>query len=155
MLLLMWLMTRSSEGFTALALFLEFGSLLFLVNVLVLTANTKLQELGLQIKHAIRYSLGYKTEVRTLKRELETERQRVRVLIRILTEVGKAPPPPPPKPEPTPDMKLFGLKRGFTKEQLLMAFRAKAKEYHPDHGGDPNKFRMYIEARRRLEKEAA
>jgi hypothetical protein len=47
-------------------------------------------------------------------------------------------------------MALFGVPCDFTKEDVLAAFRRKAKEAHPDVGGTAEMFRNLVEARDRL-----
>jgi hypothetical protein len=42
---------------------------------------------------------------------------------------------------------LLGLTLGASREQVVAAFREKAKVAHPDHGGDPTVFRRLIQAR--------
>lgn len=49
---------------------------------------------------------------------------------------------------------ILGVEQGVTPEELRAAYRRRALETHPDHGGDPEAFRRvleaYAEARRRL-----
>ncbi len=42
--------------------------------------------------------------------------------------------------------KILGVDRNATQEEIKKAFRAKAHEYHPDKGGDPEKFKEVNEA---------
>ena len=42
---------------------------------------------------------------------------------------------------------LLGLPHIFTRDDVLQAFRRLSKHLHPDHGGDPAKFRELIAAR--------
>ncbi len=37
---------------------------------------------------------------------------------------------------------ILGLGRGATSEQVKAAFRARARQHHPDHGGDPEQFHL-------------
>jgi hypothetical protein len=48
------------------------------------------------------------------------------------------------------DMKLLGLERGFTKDDLKKAHRKCAVELHPDRGGDPEKAKQVNAAYQRL-----
>lgn len=47
-------------------------------------------------------------------------------------------------------MALLGVKADFTREDVIAAFRRKAKLAHPDLGGTPELFRALVEARDRL-----
>jgi molecular chaperone DnaJ len=42
--------------------------------------------------------------------------------------------------------KILGVNRNATQEEIKKAFRAKAHQYHPDKGGDPEKFKEVNEA---------
>jgi hypothetical protein len=42
---------------------------------------------------------------------------------------------------------VLGVSPGATKEEVQTAFRQQARVHHPDHGGDPSKFRAVVEAR--------
>ena len=41
---------------------------------------------------------------------------------------------------------VLGLKRSASDEDIKQAFRTKARETHPDKGGDPEEFRKVREA---------
>ena len=49
---------------------------------------------------------------------------------------------------------ILGVGQGATEDELKRAYRKRAKETHPDHGGEAAAFRdvqrAYAEARRRL-----
>ena len=47
------------------------------------------------------------------------------------------------------DLAMLGLRHPFTRQDVHRAFRAKALEAHPDHGGDPNFFHSLVIARDR------
>ncbi|WP_370168190.1 DnaJ domain-containing protein [Sinorhizobium fredii] len=47
-------------------------------------------------------------------------------------------------------MELLGVSSNYSREEVIKAFRKKALKAHPDHGGDPEKFRKLVEARDRL-----
>lgn len=50
---------------------------------------------------------------------------------------------PPPEPPPPPDpewVKVLGLPKTASKDQITSKYRALAKVHHPDAGGDPKKF---------------
>jgi hypothetical protein len=51
---------------------------------------------------------------------------------------------------------MLGVTRNVTESELKAAYRTRALETHPDHGGDPESFRRivraYAEAQRRLKK---
>jgi hypothetical protein len=65
-----------------------------------------------------------------------------------------------PRTEPAPDSlslwTLLGVSAHATEAELKAAYRKKAMEAHPDHGGDAETFRRvvaaYAEARRRIKK---
>ena len=42
--------------------------------------------------------------------------------------------------------KILGVSRDASKEEIIKAFRQKAHEYHPDKGGDAEKFKEVNEA---------
>lgn len=47
----------------------------------------------------------------------------------------------------TPDcLDTLGLDRSATEDDVWQAFRARSKELHPDHGGDPAAFRRLRDA---------
>lgn len=41
---------------------------------------------------------------------------------------------------------ILGVKRAATAAEIKSAYRAKSKRLHPDHGGDPAKFRELVDA---------
>jgi hypothetical protein len=43
-------------------------------------------------------------------------------------------------------LRVLGLKMHATKAEIKAAYRAKAKQHHPDHGGDPDAFRRIKDA---------
>lgn len=45
---------------------------------------------------------------------------------------------PPAEPEPWPD--LLGVPESCTETELKRAYRRRAMQLHPDHGGDPHAF---------------
>ena len=47
------------------------------------------------------------------------------------------------------DLAMLGLRHPFTRQDVHRAFRAKALEAHPDHGGDPDFFHSLVIARDR------
>jgi curved DNA-binding protein CbpA len=47
----------------------------------------------------------------------------------------------PPYPEPHPALALLGLRVPYTRQDAEQAFREAAKAAHPDHGGDPSRFK--------------
>jgi hypothetical protein len=59
------------------------------------------------------------------------------------------PPPQPPPPPPPPVFKLLGLNAPFTRTEVLAAFRRRAMDLHPDHGGDEVLFRLLVAERDR------
>ena len=48
------------------------------------------------------------------------------------------------------DLLIFGLKDNFSKEDLKRSYRSLCKKYHPDVGGDENKFKIINDAYKRL-----
>lgn len=79
----------------------------------------------------------------------------------------KAPAPPPrsrpkdPRPKPTKEKQLLterarrvlGLPPRFSEPELRAAFRREAKVSHPDHKGDPKRFRLVMSAYKFLQTE--
>jgi len=51
--------------------------------------------------------------------------------------------------------RLLGVGQGASEAEVERAFRARALDAHPDHGGDPARFRELTEARRVLARLAA
>lgn len=49
-------------------------------------------------------------------------------------------------PDDSNPYKIFGLEYGVTQEEIKQAWKDKAFESHPDHGGDPDQFRKLKEA---------
>ena len=47
------------------------------------------------------------------------------------------------------DFATLGLRHPFTRQDVHRAFRAKSLRAHPDHGGDPDFFRLLVSARDR------
>ena len=47
----------------------------------------------------------------------------------------------------SPYLKLLGLKPTCTRADVKRAFRKRARQYHPDTGGDAAKFRELVEAK--------
>jgi DnaJ-class molecular chaperone len=47
---------------------------------------------------------------------------------------------------------LLGITPSATPEEIREAYRRKAKQYHPDKGGDPDMMRAITEAYRKLSK---
>jgi hypothetical protein len=61
-------------------------------------------------------------------------------------------PPPPAYVEPAPDPNYFHLlelRRPFTRDEVIAAYRQQAKRYHPDHGGWTEAFRELLAERER------
>lgn len=52
----------------------------------------------------------------------------------------------PPLPEPHPALALLGLHVPYTQQDAEHAFREAAKAAHPDHGGDPTRFKEFQSA---------
>jgi hypothetical protein len=44
-------------------------------------------------------------------------------------------------------LRLLGLKSTCTADEVQRAYRKRAKRYHPDHGGDADKFRELVDAK--------
>jgi len=77
---------------------------------------------------------------------------------------GEAPPPPPRRPEaraqPLPSAtdqaasawSILGLESGASLAEVKRAFRKRALETHPDHGGEPAQFRAAQAAYEKLVK---
>jgi hypothetical protein len=64
---------------------------------------------------------------------------------------GTAGTPPPAMQMPLEQARLLlGLAADYTREDVLTAFRRKAKAAHPDVGGTAEQFRILLEARDRL-----
>ena len=66
---------------------------------------------------------------------------------------------PPPGRKPTEFeagdevcYQLLGITPSASKNEIREAYRRKAKQYHPDKGGDPDMMRALTEAYRRLSK---
>jgi hypothetical protein len=74
------------------------------------------------------------------------------------SKASREPRSPPARKESQPESvwTLLGVSPGATDAELKAAYRKKAMEAHPDHGGDAETFRRvvaaYAEARRRLRK---
>jgi hypothetical protein len=106
-------------------------------------------------------------ELAVARGELKIMRHRLAEAHRIIGDQelkaaqAKARSKPSEPPETTTDMKLFDLGWGFTREQLMKAFRGKVKTCHPDAnsaGGRVDKhateFHEYVKAKDRLERKA-
>jgi hypothetical protein len=66
-------------------------------------------------------------------------------------EFGSTGAPPPAMRMPLEQARLLlGLPIDYSKEDVVAAFRRKAKEAHPDLGGTAEQFRLLVEARDRL-----
>lgn len=52
-------------------------------------------------------------------------------------------------------LEVFGLKEGFTQEELNKAFRKLSKVTHPDTGGDDNLFRFIMSCKETLSKKSS
>jgi hypothetical protein len=61
-----------------------------------------------------------------------------------------AAPPPAMQMELAVAMKLLGVPTDFTREDIVAAFRYKAKQCHPDHGGTEAQFIELMKSRDRL-----
>jgi hypothetical protein len=59
--------------------------------------------------------------------------------------------PPPSMRMPLAEARaMLGVGENYTREEVIAAFRRKAKEAHPDVGGTAEMFRLFVEARDRL-----